>query len=62
MACNPLQIEREKLEQAKHLTKDKEVAEHVNKPGDTTTKEDARDPRNQSAKLPRRPEKHLPVP
>ncbi len=62
MACNPLQIQREKLEQAKHLAKDKEVQEHVNKLADAPTKEDARDPENQSAKLPRRPEKNLPVP
>ena len=62
MACNPLQSQREKLEQAKHFAKNKQVAEHVNKPADAPTKEDARDPGNQSPKLPRRPEKHLPVP
>ena len=62
MVCNPLQSQREKLEQAKHLAKDKEVVEPVNKPADAPTKEDARDPGNQSAKLPRRPEKNLPVP
>ena len=58
MACNPLQIQREKLEEAKH----KETMEHVNKPADDPKKEDVRDSGNQAAKLPRRPEKNLPVP
>ena len=58
MACNPLQIQREKLEEAKH----KEAMEHVNKPADDPKKEDVRDSGNQAAKLPRRPEKNLPVP
>ena len=62
MACNPLQIQREQLEQAKHLAKDKEVQEHVNKPADDPKKEDLRDSGNQATKLPRRPEKNLPVP
>ena len=62
MACNPLQIQREKLEEAKHLAKDKEVTEHVNKPADDPKKEDLRDSGNQATKLPRRPEKNLPVP
>ena len=62
MACNPLQIQREKLEEAKHLAKDKKAAEHVNKPANTPKKKDVRDSGNQAAKLPRRPEKNLPVP
>ena len=62
MACNPLQIQREKLEEAKHLAKGKEAMEHVNKPADDPKKEDLRDSGNQATKLPRRPEKNLPVP
>ena len=63
MACNPLQIEREKFKKVKHLVKDKQAAKHGNKPDDAPMKEeDLCDPKNQAVKLPRRPEKNLPVP
>tara|TARA_B100000029_G_C17491229_1_gene929186 strand:- start:25 stop:174 length:150 start_codon:yes stop_codon:yes gene_type:complete len=40
MACNPLQIEREKFKKVKHLVKDKQAAKHGNKPDDAPMKEE----------------------